>query len=70
MYGCILVLVDRSGPATIAVDHALEIAHDQDAIVALLYVADTNEPNQARLGTDVVDVLEQEDEEILMTVRE
>lgn len=70
MYDRILVPIDGSNPATAALDHALEIARDWDAAVSLLYVADTNEPSQTRLGTEVVDVLEREGEEILSDARD
>ncbi|MFC4544411.1 universal stress protein [Halosolutus amylolyticus] len=61
----ILVATDGSDAATVALDHALDVAADRDAIVHVLNVADTNRPSLARLGTDVVDVLEQEGEEIV-----
>ncbi|WP_247003836.1 universal stress protein [Halosolutus gelatinilyticus] len=48
----------------------LEIADEWDATISLLYVADTNESSQTRLGTEVVDVLEQEGEEIVSNARE
>ncbi|WP_436343841.1 universal stress protein [Natronorubrum sp. FCH18a] len=70
MYDRILVPVDGSDSATAALDHALEIAGDHDATVTLLYVADTNEPSQTRLGTNVVDVLEREGDEIVSDARE
>ncbi|WP_121743417.1 universal stress protein [Natronorubrum halophilum] len=70
MYNRILVPVDESDPAAAALDHALEIADEWDATVSLLYVADTNESSQTRLGTEVVDVLEQEGEEIVSNARE
>ncbi|ELY63123.1 universal stress protein [Natrinema versiforme] len=70
MYDRILVPVDGSDSATVALDHALEIAADHDATVTLLYVADTNEPSQTRIGTDVVDVLVREGEEIVSDARE
>lgn len=70
MYNHILVPVDESDPASAALDHALEIAADQNATVSLLYVADTNEPSQTRLGTEVVDVLEETGEEVLENARE
>ncbi|WP_394327723.1 universal stress protein [Natronobacterium haloterrestre] len=60
MYDRILVSIDGSDSATVALDHALEIASDHDAPVTHLYVADTNEPSQTRTETDVVDVLERE----------
>ncbi|QLK26523.1 universal stress protein [Natrinema zhouii] len=70
MYDRILVPVDGSDSATVALDHALEIASDHDAPVTLLYVADTNELSQTRIGTDVVDVLEHEGDEIVSDARE
>ena len=70
MHDRILVPVDGSDSATAALDHALEIAGDHDATVTLLYVADTNRPSQTRVGTDVIDVLEREGEEIVLEARE
>lgn len=70
MYDRILVPVDGSNSATVALDHALEIATDHDATVTLLYVADTNKPSQTRAGTNVVDVLEREGDEIVSDARE
>ncbi|NKE37400.1 universal stress protein [Natronococcus sp. JC468] len=70
MFDRILVPVDGSDPATAALEHALEIAADHNATVTLLYVADTNEPSQTRVGTDVVDVLEREGDEIVSSARE
>ncbi|WP_226479101.1 universal stress protein [Natrinema amylolyticum] len=61
----LLVPTDGSDAATAALEHALDIAADRDATVHLLYVADTNEPSLTRLGTEVVDVLEREGDEIL-----
>ncbi|MFC6718484.1 universal stress protein [Natrialbaceae archaeon GCM10025810] len=66
----ILVPVDGSDPARAALDHALEIADDLGATVVLLYVADTNEPSQVRLGVEVVDVLEEEGAEELSRARD
>lgn len=66
----ILVPVDGSDLATAALDHALEFATARDATVSLLSVADTNEPSQTRLGTDVVDVLEREGEATVSDARE
>ncbi|WP_276255941.1 universal stress protein [Halomontanus rarus] len=70
MYDHILVPVDGGDLATAALDHALEIAADRNTTVSLLYVADTNEPSQTRVGANVVDVLEQEGEEIVSDARE
>ncbi|SFS88799.1 universal stress protein [Halostagnicola kamekurae] len=70
MYDHILVPVDESDPSSVALDHALEIAADRNATVSLLYVADTNEPSQTRLGTEVVDVLEETGEEVLADARD
>lgn len=70
MYTRILVPVDGSEPATTALNHALELARDYDATVSLLYVADTNETSQTRLGTNVVDVLNREGREIVSNASE
>ncbi|PCR90281.1 universal stress protein [Natrinema ejinorense] len=61
----LLVPTDGSDSARAALEHALDIAADQDATVHVLYVADTNEPSLTQLGGDVVDVLEREGDEIL-----
>ncbi|SEV88562.1 universal stress protein [Natrinema salifodinae] len=61
----ILVPTDGSDPAAAALEHALDVAADRDATVHLLYVADTKEPSLTRLGTDVVDALEIEGQDIL-----
>ncbi len=65
MISQILVPMDGSDPATAALEHALDIAADREATIQLLYVADTKEPSLTRLGTDVIDVLEREGDEIL-----
>ncbi|MFA9416798.1 universal stress protein [Natrinema sp. HArc-T2] len=61
----VLVPVDGSDPATAALEHTLDIARERDATVHLLHVADTNQPSLTRLGTEVVDVLEEEGEGIV-----
>lgn len=61
----LLVPTDGSDPARAALEHALDIAADREAAIQLLYVADTKEPSLTQLGTDVVDVLEGEGDEIL-----
>lgn len=66
----ILVPTDGSDPATAALEHALDIAADQGATIHLLYVADTKEPTLSRLGTDVVDVLEREGNDIVSDAAE
>ncbi|WP_226006668.1 universal stress protein [Natrinema salinisoli] len=60
----LLVPTDGSDPATAALEHAIDIAADQDGTIQVVYVADTKEPSLTRLGGDVVDVLEQEGDEI------
>lgn len=70
MYNRILVPVDGTESATAAIDHALEIAEDHDATVTFLYVADTSEPSQTRVGTDIIDVLEHEGDEVVSNARE
>ncbi|WP_339105635.1 universal stress protein [Haloterrigena salinisoli] len=66
----ILVPTDGSDSARAALEHALDIAADQDAIVHVLNVADTNEPSLTRLGTQVVDALEEEGEGIVSAAAE
>lgn len=66
----ILVPTDGSDSATAALEHALDVAADRDATVYVLNVADTNEPSLTRLGTDVVDTLEQEGQEIVSEAAE
>ncbi|WP_265110534.1 universal stress protein [Halosolutus halophilus] len=61
----ILVPTDGSDSATAALEHALDVAADRGATVHVLNVADTKQPSLARLGTDVVDVLEREGEAIV-----
>lgn len=61
----ILVPTDGSDSATAALEHALDVAADRGATVHVLNVADTKQPSLARLGTDVVDALEREGEEIV-----
>ena len=66
----ILVPTDGSDSARAALEHALDIAADQDAVVHVLNVADTNQPSLTRLGTQVVDALEEEGEEIVSAAAE
>ncbi|WP_436346031.1 universal stress protein [Natronorubrum sp. FCH18a] len=66
----ILVPTDGSDSATAALEHALDVAVDRDAIVHVLFVADTSKPSLTRLGTDVVDTLEQEGEGIVSDAAE
>ncbi|QLK26403.1 universal stress protein [Natrinema zhouii] len=61
----LLVPTDGSDSATAALEHALDVAAEREATVHLLNVADTKEPSLTRLGTDVVDVLEQEGNDIV-----
>ncbi|QSW98638.1 universal stress protein [Haloterrigena alkaliphila] len=70
MFERILVPVDGSDAASAALDHALDIASDRKASLYLCYVADTNEPSQTRVGTEVVDVLEGEGEDIVSDASE
>ncbi|WP_253738651.1 universal stress protein [Halohasta salina] len=70
MYDRILVPVDGSDPATVALDHALAIAASHDATVDVLHVADTNVPSQTRIGTDVIDALVEEGAQIVADARE
>ncbi|NUB89837.1 universal stress protein [Haloterrigena sp. SYSU A558-1] len=66
----ILVPTDGSDSARAALEHALDIAADRDAVVHVLNVADTNQPSLTRLGTQVVDALEEEGEEIVSAAAE
>ncbi|AEH39139.1 universal stress protein [Halopiger xanaduensis] len=70
MIDFVLVPVDGSDPATVALDYALEIAATHGATLQLLYVADTNKPSLTQQGGSVVDVLEQEGEDVLSDARE
>lgn len=70
MLDFVLVPVDGSEPATVALDYALEIAATHGATVQLLYVANTNKPSLTQYEGSVVDVLEQEGEDVLSDARE
>ncbi|ELZ13372.1 UspA domain-containing protein [Haloterrigena salina JCM 13891] len=70
MFDRILVPVDGSNAASAALDHALEIADDRDADLICLYIADTSEPSQTRVGTNVVDVLEQEGDDVVADAKD
>ena len=61
----ILVPTDGSDAAEAAFEHALDVAADRDATLHVLNVADTTQPSLTRLGTDVVDALEREGDEIV-----
>lgn len=65
MYDRILVPIDGSRVAEAAVDHAIALAEKHDASVDLLFVADTSQDSVTVVGTDVLDALEREGEEIV-----
>lgn len=65
MYKNILVPVDGSPGATEILNHVGEIAHWADAIVQLLFVADTTRDSVTVVEANVVDTLVQEGEDIV-----
>lgn len=65
MYDQILFPTDGSDGATIAFDHVLDIAAENDATVHILNVADTTQDSVLQIQGDVIDVLEQEGEQIV-----
>jgi nucleotide-binding universal stress UspA family protein len=65
MFANILVPVDDSEGADNAIGHAADIANRFDATVHILFVADTNRDSVTTVGTDVVDALEREGEDIV-----
>ena len=65
MYRRILVPIDGSPVAEAAFEHALSIADTVGATVDVLYVADTAQDSVTVVGTDVVDALEQEGEDVV-----
>ena len=66
----LLVPTDGSDAATAALEHALDVAAGRDAIVHVLNVADTKQPSLTRLGTEVVDALEAEGNEVVSEAAE
>ncbi|WP_135826401.1 universal stress protein [Halorussus ruber] len=65
MFADILVPVDDSERADDAIDHAANLADHFDATVHVLFVASTNRDSVTVVGSDVVDALEQEGEDIV-----
>ncbi|WP_121741824.1 universal stress protein [Natronorubrum halophilum] len=61
----ILVPTDGGDSATAALEHAVDLAAEQDATVHVLAVVETNHSSLERLGIDVADTLEREAEEIV-----
>lgn len=68
MFDRVLFPTDGSDEATTAEETVLEIAAAHDATLHILYVADTTHDSVTRLGTEVVDVLEREGQQIVTTV--
>ncbi|WP_158059060.1 universal stress protein [Halorussus halophilus] len=64
MYDEILVPVDGSDGADAAVEHAADIARQFDAKIHVLNVADTTRDSVTVVGTEVVDALEREGENV------
>jgi nucleotide-binding universal stress UspA family protein len=65
MYDRILFPTDGSAGAGAVTDHVLDIASRHDAVVHVLNVADTAHDSVTRLGSEVVDVLVGEGEQIV-----
>jgi nucleotide-binding universal stress UspA family protein len=65
MFADILVPVDDSERADDAIAHAADLADHFDATVHVLFVASTNRDSVTVVGSDVVDALEQEGEDIV-----
>ncbi|WP_137285610.1 universal stress protein [Halorussus salinisoli] len=65
MYEDILLPFDGSDGAAEALHHAAEIAHWADATIHILFVADTTRDSVTVVGTQVVDALVQEGEDIV-----
>lgn len=70
MYDDILLPVDGATEASGVLHHAAEIAHRMDATLRVLYVADTARDSVTVVGTDVVDALEREGDEIVESAAE
>ncbi len=65
MYEDILLPFDGSDGAAEALHHAAEIAHWADATIHILFVADTTRDSVTVVGTQVVDALVQEGEDVV-----
>lgn len=70
MFEEILLPTDGSEGTDEAVDHALDIAERFDATAYVVHVADTNKDSVTVVGTEVVDALEREGEEIVDSTAE
>ena len=70
MFGCIVVPTDGSRAAEAALSHALSLVGDSDATVHLLYVADLGRDSVSVVGSDVVDALVSDGEDVVETVAE
>ena len=68
MFENILVPVDGSEGADAAIGHAGDIAERFDAAARVLFVADTKRDSVTTIGTEVVDALEEEGEQIVEPV--
>lgn len=68
MYDDLLVPVDGSPGADTAIQHAREVADRFDSSVHVLNVANTNRDSVTVVGTEVVDALEREGEQIVEEV--
>ncbi|QLH82098.1 universal stress protein [Halosimplex pelagicum] len=66
MYDNILIPTDGSDGATVAFNHALDIATTHDATIHILNVADTTRDSITQIRGDVVDTLETEGDEIVL----
>jgi len=70
MFEEILLPTDGSEGTDEAVDHALDIAERFDATAYVVHVADTNKDSVTVVGTEVVDALEREGEELVESTAE
>ncbi|WP_276300132.1 universal stress protein [Halorussus lipolyticus] len=68
MFADILLPVDDSEGADDAIGHAADLADHFDATVHVVFVASTNRDSVTVVGSDVVDALEQEGEDIVEPV--
>lgn len=68
MYDRVLFPTDGSTGASTVTDRILDIVEAHEATLHILNVADTKHDSVTRIGTDVVDTLENEGEEIVTSV--
>jgi len=68
MFDRILLATDGSEAAAAAVEMAIDLAAENDAILQVLYVADTTSYSTVTLGGEVADVLEHEGEDVTQAV--